>query len=51
MFIRRPTTLTQDEFERKLMVVRNYGTRMVRESVRSAEDFYICSFSSRTIRW
>ena len=31
------------------MVARKYGTRMVRELVRSAEAFYICSFSSRTI--
>jgi glutamate synthase (NADPH/NADH) large chain len=49
MFIRRPTTLDQDAFERKLMVVRKYGTRMVRESTRTAEDFYICSLSSRTL--
>jgi glutamate synthase (NADPH/NADH) large chain len=49
MFIRRPPTLTQDEFERRLMVVRKYGTRMVRESTKTAEEFYICSLSSRTI--
>ena len=49
MFIRRPTTLSQDEFERKLMVVRKYGTRMVRESTKTAERFYICSLSSRTL--
>ena len=50
MVVRRPVSChTQDDFERRLMVARKYGTRMVRESVRSAEDFYICSFSSRTI--
>ena len=49
MFIRRPTTLSQDEFERKLTVVRKYGTRMVRESTKTAEHFYICSLSSRTL--
>ena len=49
MFIRRPTTLSQDAFERKLMVVRKYGTRMVRESTKTAERFYICSLSSRTL--
>ena len=49
MFIRRPSTLSQDEFERKLMVVRKYGTRMVRESTKTAEKFYICSLSSRTL--
>ena len=41
--------LDQDAFERKLMVVRKYGTRMVRESARTAEQFYICSLSSRTL--
>ncbi|MGD8682984.1 MAG: glutamate synthase large subunit [Chloroflexota bacterium] len=51
MFIRRPTTLTQDEFERKLLVVRKYGTRMVRESTKTAEHFYICSLSSRTLNY
>ncbi len=49
MFIRRPTTLSQDAFERKLMVVRKYGTRMVRESTKTAERFYVCSLSSRTL--
>ncbi len=49
LFIRRPTTLSRDQFERKLMVVRKYGTRMVRESTKTAEKFYICSLSSRTL--
>jgi glutamate synthase (NADPH/NADH) large chain len=50
MIVGRPVSChTQDDFERILMVARKYATRMVRESVRSAEDFYICSFSSRTI--
>ncbi len=40
---------TQDDFERRLFVARKYATRMVRESVRGAEQFYICSMSSRTI--
>jgi glutamate synthase (NADPH/NADH) large chain len=31
------------------MVVRKYGTRMVRESTKTAEDFYVCSLSSRTL--
>ena len=48
--IARPVTCrTQDDFERRLFVARKYATRMVRESVRGAEDFYICSMSSRTI--
>ena len=49
MFIRKPVTLGQDAFERRLMVMRKYGTRMVRESTKTAEDFYICSLSSRTL--
>ncbi|MEX1294540.1 MAG: glutamate synthase large subunit [Candidatus Limnocylindrales bacterium] len=51
MFIRRPTTLSQDAFERKLMVVRKYATRMVRESTKTAEKFYIVSLSSRTLNY
>ena len=50
MIVGRPVSChTQDDFERRLMVARKYGTRMVRESVKSAEDFYICSMSSRTL--
>ena len=48
--VRRPVTCrTQDEFERRLFVARKYGIRAVRESVRGASDFYLCSMSSRTI--
>ena len=48
--VRRPVSCrTQDELERRLFVARKYGTRMVRESVRGAEQFYVCSMSSRTI--
>jgi len=49
MFIRRPSTLGGDAFERKLLVLRKYATRMVRESTRTAEHFYIPSLSSRTL--
>jgi glutamate synthase (NADPH/NADH) large chain len=50
VIVRRPVGCrTQDEFERRLFVARKYGIRMVRESVRRADDFYICSLSSRTI--
>ena len=48
--MRRPVSCrTQDEFERRLFVARKYGTRMVRESVKGAAGFYLCSLSSRTI--
>jgi len=40
---------TQDDFERRLFVARKYATRAVRESVKGAEGFYLCSLSSRTI--
>jgi glutamate synthase (NADPH/NADH) large chain len=50
IIIRRPVSCrTQDEFERRLFVARKYGIRMVRETVRGAERFYLCSMSSRTI--
>ena len=50
VIVRRPVSCrTQDEFERKLFVARKYGIRMVRESVKGADDFYLCSMSSRTI--
>jgi glutamate synthase (NADPH/NADH) large chain len=50
IIVRRPVTChTQDDFERRLFVARKYGTRLVRESVRGAEGFYICSLSSRTL--
>jgi len=40
---------TQDDFERKLLVLRKYGTRCVRESVPGGKPFYLCSLSSRTV--
>ncbi len=40
---------TQDEFERRLFVARKFATRSVREAVRGAGQFYVCSMSSRTI--
>ncbi|MCG6926376.1 MAG: glutamate synthase large subunit [Acidobacteria bacterium] len=50
VIVRRPVSCrTQDDFERRLFVARKYGIRMVRESVKGADDFYICSLSSRTV--
>jgi glutamate synthase (NADPH/NADH) large chain len=50
VIVRRPVSCrTQDEFERRLFVARKYGIRMVRETVKGAESFYVCSLSSRTI--
>ena len=50
VIVRRPVSCrTQDEFERRLFVARKYGIRMVRESVKGTDDFYLCSLSSRTI--
>ena len=40
---------TQVEFERRLFVARKFATRSVRESVKGAQQFYVCSMSSRTI--
>jgi glutamate synthase domain-containing protein 2/glutamate synthase domain-containing protein 1/glutamate synthase domain-containing protein 3 len=50
VIVRRPSSCrTQDEFERRLFVGRKYATRAVRESLKGAESFYLCSLSSRTI--
>jgi glutamate synthase (NADPH/NADH) large chain len=50
LVVRRPVSCrTQDDFERRLFVARKYGTRLVRESVKDAGAFYLCSMSSRTI--
>ena len=50
VFVRRPVSCrSQDDFERRLFVGRKYATRLVRESVRGADGFYLCSMSSRTI--
>lgn len=51
VFIACPYHITDtEEFERKLFVLRNYITKTVRCSVpKDKADFYICSFSSRTI--
>ena len=49
-FVGRPPGLTDDEFERKLYVVRKRMEKQVVESdVRDKSFFYIPSFSSRTI--
>ena len=52
MIVGRPVSChTQDDFERILMVARKYATRMVRESTKTAEEFYIVSLSSRTLNY
>ena len=50
VIVARPVSChTQVEFERRLFVARKFATRTVRESVKGAEQFYVCSMSSRTI--
>jgi glutamate synthase (NADPH/NADH) large chain len=50
VFVRRPVGCSGgDDFERRLFVARKYATRMVRESVKGARGFYLCSLSSRTV--
>ncbi|MBV8829021.1 MAG: glutamate synthase large subunit [Acidobacteriaceae bacterium] len=49
-FVGRPETMTDDQFERKLYVVRKRAEAQVAESdLRDKGFFYIPSFSSRTI--
>ncbi len=50
VFVRCPSDMAEDAFERKLYVVRKRAENEVRESgVENAEMFYIPSFSCRTI--
>jgi glutamate synthase (NADPH/NADH) large chain len=53
VFIKRPDLITNpDDFERKLFVLRNYTTRLVRESVALPninDAFYIATLSYKTI--
>jgi len=50
VFVRRPVGCrTVDDFDRRLFVARKYATRLVRESVKGAASFYVCSLSSRTL--
>ena len=53
LFVKRPDSVKDVEtFERKLYVLRNYATRIVKETLNNQvvnERFYFASFSSRTI--
>ena len=53
VFIQQPDTVTDNlEFERKLYVLRQYATRLIRQQVVGArEHFYFSSLSSRTISY
>ncbi|MFD1143419.1 glutamate synthase large subunit [Larkinella insperata] len=52
VFIRKPETLTPDEFERKLYIVRNYSSRIINETVTGLQNsFYYSSLSSRVITY
>jgi glutamate synthase (NADPH) large chain len=53
VFIKRPDNITDaDQFERRLFILRNYSTRLVRESVQIPnikDQFYIATLSYKTI--
>ncbi|MCZ6674533.1 MAG: glutamate synthase-related protein, partial [Verrucomicrobia bacterium] len=50
VFIGKPESMANDEFERKLFVLRNYTIHSAHDSIDGAgDDFYIISMSSRTI--
>ncbi len=50
IFIKVTEDLTEEELERKLFVLNNYATHEIKNKVASQNgDFYICSFSARTI--
>ncbi len=50
VFIQKPSDLSQQEFERKLFVLRKYTAHTINGGVtKERNDFYIASMSSRTI--
>ena len=50
VFIRRPENLPQQDFERKLFVLRKYTAHTINNTIAKEKDeFYIASMSSRTI--
>lgn len=52
VFIKRPAKMEVDVFERKLFVVRNFTTRVIRESVANiGDEFNIISSSHNTINY
>ena len=52
VFVSKPKEMSNDEFERKLYVLRNYTIHTAHDSIEGAgEDFYIISMSSRNITY
>ena len=50
VFIQKPSDLPQQEFERKLFVLRKYTAHTINGTIaKAADEFYIASMSSRTI--
>ncbi|EAR11077.1 glutamate synthase, large subunit, GOGAT [Reinekea sp. MED297] len=50
VFVQNTNCKTQQQFERKLYVLRNYTTHLIQETVTNiGDDFYFASFSSRTL--
>jgi glutamate synthase (NADPH/NADH) large chain len=50
VFVQNTNGQTQQEFERKLYILRNYTSHLIQQAVSAiGEDFYIASMSSRTL--
>ena len=50
LFIQKPADLSQQEFERKLFVLRKYTSHKINSSIADGGDgFYVASMSSRTV--
>lgn len=50
LFVARPDGMTEEEFERKLFIVRNYSSHVVHKELENSEDeFYYTTFSYKTI--
>jgi glutamate synthase (NADPH/NADH) large chain len=52
VFVAKPDSISTEEFERKLYVLRNYTIHTAHDTIDNAKsDFYITSMSSRTIAY
>ena len=50
IFIAKPDTMSVSDFERKLFIIRNYTSHRIAKEVENiGDDFYIASFSYKTI--
>ncbi len=50
LFVARPETMSKEDFERKLFIVRNYTSHKIHREIEDTEDhFYYTTFSYKTV--